>query len=102
MSNSDKNNLYKQLNKSFLNEITIEELEDRLEMDIISVGELFHAKSSLSKIEDFDSCCLFKNCNEDFSPAHLKSVDSIKITIPTDTTEISKTIDTLKIDEEIF
>lgn len=97
MNNSNKNALYKQLNKSFLDEITIEELEDRLEMDMISVGELFHTNSSLSDIEEFDSCCLFKNCNEDFSP-----VDSIKIIIPVDSIEIRKDIDSLEINQDIL
>lgn len=51
------------LNKSFLDEISMEELESRLETDPLAVGQLLQLSTDPNHEAAVAGCCLFTNCN---------------------------------------
>lgn len=50
------------LNKSFLEEMSIEELESRLETDPLAVGQLLQLSTDSDQEPAVASCCLIISC----------------------------------------
>ena len=63
MNKSEKKEELSSLNKTLLDDFSIEELENRLETDPLAVGQFVQLTSSVDDLETMDGCCLFTHCN---------------------------------------
>lgn len=53
------------LNKTFLDDFSIEELEERLETDPLMVGQLLNLSSSDDLQQQAEGCCFILHCKVD-------------------------------------
>lgn len=52
------------LNDSLFDEMSLDELEERLETDPLAIGQLFNLTSS-DEMTRVDGCCFLAHCNTD-------------------------------------
>lgn len=62
MNNNVKKEEISSLNKSLLDELSVEELESRLETDPLAVGQLVQLTSSMDDMATMNGCCLLISC----------------------------------------
>lgn len=65
MNKNEKKEDFLSLNKSLLDEFSLEELESRLETDPLAVGQLLQLTTTENSMDvNMDGCCLIISCNE--------------------------------------
>lgn len=65
MKKKDEKGELTSLNKTILDEFSMEELEKRLETDPLMIGQLLNLASSSDEMVASEGCCFLAHCNTD-------------------------------------